>query len=527
MSTPVITVTDLYHPPEDPGDNFDLVMPFGLDRVDLRAVILDVSIEKRESVSEGVPGYPGPRDPGVIPVTQLNTIFGRRVPFGIGPFARMRSLDDPMTDVPAFQQAGIELLIETLRESDEPVHLMSFGSARPIAVAFNRAPEVFREKVARVHLSAGSTSLDYLEWNVYLDPLAMIRVVESGLPLSLYPCATEVDCFSYGRHNTLWWLDDLGWIADMHPALRRYLTYGLGGSTRVDFLRALDDDAPDDVSARVYRRRHAVWETAAWIEASDSALVRHADGTHEIIGRDAHRPRRHRDPERAAPLPGALASVGAVHVRAQRRADDDDDLPPRRPARVRARVAGGAAAALPVVRPVGLARQHDRAAAGCHATTVRGADGIGVDAAASISEAPTGQASAVARCRGSVSVHTTPTTTRIGPATRAVTTHWPLSRNPAPKISTGDAVSTAAHQRPPSSIAHTPAARLTTRHSTKSGVGSENRVPMPAPSSARVRAPRRMPTDAATAVIAQTGTRITRSGLRAGVGDGDDVTPSG
>jgi hypothetical protein len=286
MTNPVITVTDLYHPPEDPGDNFDLVLPYGLDRIDLRAVILDVSIEKRESIRAGVEGYPGPREPGVIPVTQLNAVFGRQVPYGISPFARMRHLEDRMMDVPPFQQTGVRLLLETLRASDEPVHVMSFGSARPIAVAFNREPDLMREKVARIHLSAGSTSLDYLEWNVYLDPLAAIRVVDSGLPLSLYPCATEVDCYSYGQHNTLWWFEDLAWIEGMHRALRRYLTYGLGVSARIDFLRALDEEAPEDVKQFVYSRRHAVWETAAWLLASDSLLVRRADGSHEIIARE-------------------------------------------------------------------------------------------------------------------------------------------------------------------------------------------------------------------------------------------------
>ncbi|MGK3951211.1 hypothetical protein ACLKM7_02695 [Microbacterium sp. I2] len=287
MPTPVIVVTDLYQPPEDPGDNFDLLLPFGYDRIDLRAIVLDVSIEKRESVREGVPGYPGPREPGVIPIAQLNALFGRSVPYGISPFARMRFAEDQMRDVPAFQQAGPELLLETLRLSDEPVHIMSFGSARPIAVAFNRDPDLFHSRVAKIHLSAGSTSLDYLEWNVYLDPIAVIRLVDAGLPLALYPCATEVDCFSYGAHNTLWWFDDLEWIAELHPALRRYLLYGLGVSTRIDFLRALDEDPPLEVAERVYGRRHAVWETAAWIEVSDSALVRRVDGSFAIVGEEA------------------------------------------------------------------------------------------------------------------------------------------------------------------------------------------------------------------------------------------------
>ena len=39
---PIIDVTDLYHPNMDVGDNFDLIAPYGLPEIDLRAVILDV-----------------------------------------------------------------------------------------------------------------------------------------------------------------------------------------------------------------------------------------------------------------------------------------------------------------------------------------------------------------------------------------------------------------------------------------------------------------------------------------------------
>lgn len=283
MTTPVISITDLYHPPEDPGDNFDLVFPFGSDRVDLRGVILDASIEKREAITGGVDGYPGPRDPGIIPVSQLNAIFGTTVPYGIAPFARMRHLHDRMDDVTPFQQTGIELLLRLLADSDEPVHVMCFGSARPLAVAFNREPDLLREKIARVHLSAGSTSLDYLEWNVYLDPIAMQRIVDSGLPLSLYPCATGVDCYSYDEHNTYWRLDNLAWIEGMHPALRRYLLYGLGRSERVDFLRALDEEPPATLKQNVYAQHHAVWETAAWMLVGGYELVRHRNGEYEIV----------------------------------------------------------------------------------------------------------------------------------------------------------------------------------------------------------------------------------------------------
>lgn len=81
---PVIDITDLYHPPQDVGDNLDLIAAFALPEVDLKAVILDVTARFREPVS-GPPGDPyrdttGPREPGFIPVWQLNALFGRRDP---------------------------------------------------------------------------------------------------------------------------------------------------------------------------------------------------------------------------------------------------------------------------------------------------------------------------------------------------------------------------------------------------------------------------------------------------------------
>ncbi|GAA0623311.1 hypothetical protein HPO96_23495 [Kribbella sandramycini] len=288
MTVPVISITDLYHPPEDPGDNVDLIMAYGLPEIDLRAVILDVLEEKRHLVDGGVPGYAGPRDPGVVAVTQLNAIFGRDVPFAWCPFTRMQSPNDRMYDVPPSQQRGVDLLINAVADSPEPVHLLSFGSARPLALAFNRAPDVLREKVARIHLSAGTTTPTYPEWNVVQDPQAMIRIIDSGLPISLYRCAAddgvaEHSCYGYDNHNTFWRLPDLKWIADMHPWLRRYLGYALGRSTRPDFLRVLEEEAPAEQMAAIYQRSHSVWETAVWMEVSGRKLVRREDGSYAIV----------------------------------------------------------------------------------------------------------------------------------------------------------------------------------------------------------------------------------------------------
>jgi pyrimidine-specific ribonucleoside hydrolase len=284
---PVIDITDLYHPPQDPGDNFDLVAAYALPEVDLRAVILDVTDRFRQPVA-APPGdiyqdTTGPRDPGFIPVLQLNYLFGRNVPCAAGPFGAMRSPEDRMLDAPAFQQQGVNLLLRILRESREKVHVLSFGSARVLAVAWNREPKLLRAKIARVHLCAGAAPAGYLEWNVMLDRRAFVRLLRSDLPIALYPCATDKGPFDLGRHNSFWKLPDLRFLREMRPGLQRYLAFAFERVARMDFLRAMESDFPPDVMERVCGRPHNVWETAVWAQVTNRRLVRRADGHYRLV----------------------------------------------------------------------------------------------------------------------------------------------------------------------------------------------------------------------------------------------------
>ncbi|MGA2621001.1 MAG: hypothetical protein ABSF26_25540 [Thermoguttaceae bacterium] len=272
----MIDTTDLYHPPQDAGDNFDLIAAYALPEVDLKAVILDAT-EKSFWLEAG------PRDPGFIPVLQLNSIFGRNVPCGTIPYAAMKSPQDKMLDAPAFQQFGIELLLETLRRWPDKVEITIFGSARSVAVAFNRQPDLLRRRVRRIHLSAGASSGEFLEWNVTLDPHAVVRLLRSDLPIAIYPCATKDGPFGYGPHNSFWKLPNLQFVKEMSPPLRAYLTYAMSNSKRVDFLRALDDNPPAAALETIARKPHNVWETAIWLQVTGRKLVRRTDGRFRII----------------------------------------------------------------------------------------------------------------------------------------------------------------------------------------------------------------------------------------------------
>ncbi|MCL4694407.1 MAG: hypothetical protein KJ060_18095 [Candidatus Hydrogenedentes bacterium] len=274
---PVIDITDLYHPHQDRGDNFDLIAAYALPEVDLRAVILDVTGRYlRPYINEADPGYNDPRGkraPGFIPVHQLNYIFDLNVPCACAPFEPMRSPGDDMADAPRFQQGGIDLLIETLRESNEPVDVVSFGSARPLAVALNREPELLREKVRLAHLCIGGYPPGYLEWNVQLDVHAYVRLIRSDLPLALYPCATEESPFALGTHNCYWTMETLNWVREMAPPLQRYIEFAFGGSTRMDFLNAMDETEPLTDMTEFYGHKHHVWETAVWAQVAERRFV--------------------------------------------------------------------------------------------------------------------------------------------------------------------------------------------------------------------------------------------------------------
>lgn len=284
---PVIDTTDLYHPHQDVGDNLDLIAAYGLPEIDLRAVVLDATERFRDPATEGIA-----RDPGFVPVLQLNRIFGRAVPFGVGPLRALRDPRDDATDAPDDEQTGIRLLLDTLAHSESPVEITVFGSARVVTAAWNRAPDLMLAKTRLVHLCAGSSDPSFVEWNVALDPDAMVGLLRSELPVAIYPCATADGPFAYGERNGYWLLPDLGFLARTHPAVRSYAAYALSRSSRSDFLRAVEEPVDDSTLLPLLARPHSVWETCVWAAISGRVLARRPGEMWRLVprgevGRDA------------------------------------------------------------------------------------------------------------------------------------------------------------------------------------------------------------------------------------------------
>ncbi len=295
---PVIVITDLYHPYQDPGDNLDLLNGFALTDVDLKAVILDITDSFRKDTADHPTLWKdprGPREAGIIPVEQLNYIFNRQVPFAIGPVECMRNETDQMLDTPDFY-SGVQLFLDILEKADESIVVVSTGSARVLAVAYNRNPELLKRKIKKIHFSAGTAASNYEmgsdiganmipggEWNVALDVFAFIRVLRSDLALALYPCAGKDGGFVKDQNNTYWELDDLSFLKEMHPQLQCYLDYAFGKSLKYDFLRAMDLGAPYSENKKIQFEVFHVWESAIWMELTNRKLVKNVEGHYKLI----------------------------------------------------------------------------------------------------------------------------------------------------------------------------------------------------------------------------------------------------
>jgi len=276
VKIPLIHTTDLYHPPQDPDDHFDLATVAALPEFDLLGVVLDGT----EKFLHAAPrGADIPRDPGFVPVTQLAALLGRTIPVAAGPSEPLKHPGDTASDRPASQQAGIELLLQLVQSSDQPVTISVTGSARPLAAAINREPDLMRKNVKAVLLNAGACAGTKEEWNVGLDRIAFACLWRSGLPIHWYPCATEKGAFDEAHERGTFWRTTHRELLQGTPArLESWFCYALKRSTRGDIIGVLDEKCAGTAWEELLREQRNLWSTASLISAAGRMLARTSDG---------------------------------------------------------------------------------------------------------------------------------------------------------------------------------------------------------------------------------------------------------
>lgn len=299
QNIPIVVITDTYHPYQDPGDNLDLINGFAIPGVDLKAIVLDITDSFRKPLADHPTLWNdprGPREAGIIPVMQLNYIFDKNVPWALSPMSPMENEFDTMESIPAIEQQGIELLLNILKQSDGPIEILSFGSARTLAVAYNRNPSLMKEKISQIYLSAGTASENYRlgkdggansipggEWNVALDVFAFRRLLHSDLPIAIFPCAGIDGGFVKDKNNTYWEMPNMGFISTLNIKLQRYLNYAFTSQLQHDFLRAMDIGDPVPENLHKYPKPFHIWETPIWLIAGRYKLVSRQNKGFRII----------------------------------------------------------------------------------------------------------------------------------------------------------------------------------------------------------------------------------------------------
>ena len=250
-TTPVIYCTDLFHPHEDPDDHFDIACLYSISEIDIKAIILD---QGRKQKSQ----------PGSIPVSQLNYLTGRSVPYAVGLSDKLKSTKDKGLWQAREFQAGAELIIKILKTSKAPVSIITVGSLRDIAACYNRSPELLRKKVDRLFIFIGEASArGHIEYNVGLDKQAYIRIMNSDLPVYWIPCFDGGVWQNKGRAS-YWKAPHKDLLGNISDRLMNYFIYALLKKNEIEPVKFLGDVINIEDKGEVLSMNRNLWCTAVF-----------------------------------------------------------------------------------------------------------------------------------------------------------------------------------------------------------------------------------------------------------------------
>lgn len=265
---PLIYCSDLFHPPDDPDDWFDLATLFSVDELDIRGIVLDQGQKQMQRS-------------GRIPIEQMMALTGKKVISVYGLPNTLKSPSDKGLDQPKEFQEGVKLILDVLRKSDRSVTVVAVGSLRDVCAAFNREPELVRGKVARIFVVAGHSD-GGKEYNVQLDLHAYVGLMRSGLSIYWLPC------FGKEPFVSKWVFRQRDLLEKWSLRLQSYFAYGLMkvDHEKVDAVLALNKPIAEEVRKKLWPMRRSMWSTPAFLHAADRTMVKQAGRWRAIPGED-------------------------------------------------------------------------------------------------------------------------------------------------------------------------------------------------------------------------------------------------
>jgi hypothetical protein len=265
--------TDLFHPPADPDDHWDLACVFALalqERVDLAGVLIDC------------PSHRWPLgDPAIGAVAQLNRLSGLRVPLVVGSGTPTTHRRDAQPDASPTDRSGPDFVLECLASAEEPVVINIVGSSRDVAIAGAREPALFADRCRAIYLNAGWANADSAEagetdYNTSLDPHAFATILD--LPCTIYwlPCLEALpDRRWHGevRPHASWYrFQQKEILPSLSAGLQAYFCYALSSESSHRWLMHLNSPPSQEVLEVIGWRGRNMWCTAGFFHAAGQAV---------------------------------------------------------------------------------------------------------------------------------------------------------------------------------------------------------------------------------------------------------------
>jgi len=261
---PVIYSTDLFHPHDDPDDHFDIVTLYAMPEIDIRAIILDQGAKQDKR-------------PGRIPIQQLNRLLNNDVPFEIGLSKPLKNPLDQARNEPEKYQKGVDLIIRVLRNVPKTVSIITVGSLRDVAAAFNREPELFKRKLKKLIIFIGDAQGAFTEYNVSLDPKAYSRIMNSGLPVYWVP-SFDGGLWKNGGNASFWRANQAELLKNVSGSLANFFIYALQRKHENDPIQFLYRKVTDARKNKIMKGVRNLWCAAIFTFITNRKFVRRHDG---------------------------------------------------------------------------------------------------------------------------------------------------------------------------------------------------------------------------------------------------------
>ncbi len=280
----LIYSSDIYFPPDDPDDWFDLATLFATTEIKVLGIVLDQQLYDKRPEREGT---------GAVPLKQMFEISGRTAPYAIGLRTPLKSLDDTGLDQAAECQKGAEMILDLLAKTEGKVVLLTVGTARDVAAAFNRNPGLFRKKVSKIYLNAGIYGIPERRFDVNLDKdrNAFVAIMKSGLPVYWAPC------FGENNYETYWQASQGKMLEPAARKLQNYFLYAFSKGTGIigpaagnaiaDPLEFLNRSGEPDQLRKVYGLSRNMWSTASILDAAGLKIYKNKHGEYTASRRPA------------------------------------------------------------------------------------------------------------------------------------------------------------------------------------------------------------------------------------------------